>query len=427
VTAEPVGPRPLLAVVYGPLAHEQPIDRIAEAARDVCRLLWVLPHDDRSTRTALRMRKASGEVAGEVVDASRASAVEAAELVRSHAPAGITCFTDENISWTSALAEALGLPYHSRRAAARLTDKLDQRRAFAEAGLPTPAFWDPGELRDDAAIREVVRNAGFPLVLKPRAGFGSIDTESIGSLDELRAAARTPVPRAMILEGFIPDPSDSPFGAGSAPYVCVDVVARDGRIEVLGMTGRTPVAPPFRETGSFFPADVPDPVRAELITAAIAAVRALGVEIGVLRVEVKWTDDGPVVIEVNGRPDGGSTRDFLRRALGIDTFEVAMRTAIGRTSVREERAGTGRVHFRFDLLPGMELRRITSVRGLDAARGIPGVEEVIPGLAVGDEFSWRDGSFALVATVLGSAPDHPAVHRIRDEVDAVVEVSGSRG
>ena len=416
---------PLLAVVYGPLAHEQPIDRIAEAARGVCRLLWVLPHDDRSARTALRVRKAEGGVAGDVVDASGIPVADAAELVRSHRPDGITCFTDENIVWTSELAEELGLAYHSRRSAAQLTDKLQQRRAFAAQGLPTPAYWDGDDLGDDGATMRIAEVAGFPLVLKPRGGFGSVDTESIRSADELRGAAAGLVPGRMILEGYIPDPTSSPFGAGSAPYACVDLVASGGSIEVLGMTGRTPLAPPFRETGSFFPADIPEPIRTRLIDAAVDAVRALGVELGVLRVEVKWTDAGPVVIEVNGRPDGGHTREFLRRALGVDTFRVAMRAALGEPVAREERPATQGVHFRFDLIPEMHLRRISSVEGLDAVRAMAGVEEVIPGLAVGDEFSWRDGSFALVATVLGSAPDHDTVHRLRDAVDAVVVVTGT--
>jgi len=416
---------PLLAVVYGPLAHEQPIDRITEAARGVCRLLWLLPHDDRSARTALRVRKAEGGVTGDVIDVSDIPIGEAAALIRSHRPDGVTCFTDENIVWTSELAEELGLAYHSRRSAVQLTDKLEQRRAFAARGLPTPAFWNGDDLADDSAPARIAEAAGFPLVLKPRGGFGSVDTESIRSVDELRAAAAGLVRGRMILEGYIPDPTNSPFGAGSAPYACVDMVASGGVVEVLGMTGRTPLAPPFRETGSFFPADVPEAIRAQLIDAAVDAVRALGVDLGVLRVEVKWTDAGPVVIEVNGRPDGGHTREFLRHALGVDTFQVAMRAALGEPVAREGRPATQGVHFRFDLIPEMHLRRISSVEGLEAARAMAGVEEVIPGLAIGDEFSWRDGSFALVATVLGSAPDHESVHRLRAAVDAAVVVTGT--
>lgn len=424
--SEPVELLPLLVVVYGPLAHEQPIDRIAEAASGLCRLLWVLPHADRSARAALRVRKAAGAVSGHVVDASVGSLEDAAELVRSHAPRGITTFTDENIVWTAELAVQLGLRYHSTRSAAELTDKLLQRRAFAESGLPTPSFWDADDLGDDAALAAVSDEAGFPLVLKPRDGFGSVDTESVGSLAELRLALADQEPGRMILEGFIPDPTASPFGTGSAPYVCIDLVASGESIDVLGMTGRTPLAKPFRETGSFFPADVADSIRADLISAAVAGVRALGVDLGVLRVEVKWTDAGPVVIEVNGRPDGGNSREFLKRALGVDSFRVAMRAALGEPVAQENHAAPQAVvHFRFDLLPEMGLRRISSVHGLDDARAITGVEQVIPGLQVGDEFSWRDGAFALVATVIGTAPDHYAVHRIRDEVYSAVVVSGT--
>lgn len=415
---------PLLAVVYGPLEHEQPIEQIVEAARGVCRLLWVLPHDDRPTRTALRVRRASVGVAGEVADVSAGSVADAAALVRAHGPAGVTCFTDENIVWTADLAEKLGLPYHSRRSAARLTDKLEQRRAFRAHGLPTPPFWDADDVHQ-GTLQSVVETAGFPLVLKPRGGFGSVDTESLRSIEELRVAAGAQIPGRMIVEGFIPDPSSPPFGAESAPYVCVDIVAGRGSIDVLGITGRLPVAEPFRESGSFFPADISDSARAAVIDAALAAVAAVGADLGVMRVEVKWTDLGPVVIEVNGRPDGGSTRDFLARAVGVDTFQVAMKVALGLPATGARSTTSDGVQFRLDLLPDVALRRIDEVQGLDEALGIAGVERVVPGLAPGDEFSWRDGSFALVATVLGTAPDHRAVHRIRDEVYATVVVSGS--
>ena len=46
-----------------------------------------------------------------------------------------------------------------------------------------------------------------------------------------------------------------------------------------------------------------------------------------LHIEVKCTDDGPVVIEVNGCMAGGAIRGLILRALGIDEIRVTMRQA----------------------------------------------------------------------------------------------------
>ncbi|MFC5500808.1 hypothetical protein ACFPJ4_00990 [Lysinimonas soli] len=71
------------------------------------------------------------------------------------------------------------------------------------------------------------------------------------------------------------------------------------------------------------------------------------------------------------------------------------------------------------------MREIGAVHGLDAVRQISGVDQIIPGLQVGDEFSWWERPFVLVATVLGAAPDHEPAHRVRDGYDMIV-VSGSQ-
>ena len=53
---------------------------------------------------------------------------------------------------------------------------------------------------------------------------------------------------------------------------------------------------------------------------ASEATKAVGVTIGCLHIEIKLTDQGPVVIEVNGRPGGGMS-EMLERTLG-ETVEV---------------------------------------------------------------------------------------------------------
>jgi len=416
---------PLLALVYGSLSLEQPLQRLAAAAEGVCRILWVLPFDRKDSRTAVRLSKAQGKIGGEIVDASKMSPSEAAAAIGVHHPRGITCFIDETIAWTAEVAELLGLPFHTPRSAERLTDKLQQRVALAEYGLPTPDFWNPDDLVADDALATMLQSLQFPLVLKPRRGTSSQDTETLRSEKDLRRVLPTHGRGRMLIESYIPDPTVTCTGAGSAPYVSVEVLVSAGVVSVLGITGRMPLAEPFRETGQYFPADATPEAAASFADAAAAATRALGITVGVLHVEVKCTDLGPVVIEVNGRPGGGSTCDFMMRAHGIDLIELTMRVALGEQMVYERLPLPPQVLFRLDVQPDARLRRITAIEGLDAALEIPGVEAVTAGMNVGDSFSWRDGTFARVAVVTGVASDHESAGRIRARVLSTIKIDGT--
>ena len=107
----------------------------------------------------------------------------------------------------------------------------------------------------------------------------------------------------MVIESYMVGASPPPSGQFS-DYVSVESVVADGVISHLAVTGRLPQAEPFRETGLIIPTDFEPSVVEELLRVATAAIRAIGVRIGCLHTEIKLTDKGPRVIEVNGRIGG---------------------------------------------------------------------------------------------------------------------------
>jgi biotin carboxylase len=412
---------PKLAFIYSGLNTEDPPLLLAEAAADAVSLVWVLPDATDMPRAVLRMLRGLGEV----VDVSGLPLDDAADELRGHEVAGVICCNDDNLVWTAEVAQRLGLRFFSPETAHRLTDKLAQRQALQEGGLPTPAFWDADGLSDAAAIEQVATTAGYPVVLKPRQGHASQDVEAIRSSEALTAALAEIEPGRMLVEGFISDPTRSPSESGSAPYVSVEILASDGTFSVLGVTGRPPLAPPFRETGVIFPADLPPDLRTDVVASAIAAARALGVETGPLHIEVKFTDAGPVIIEVNGVMGGGAIRDLMQRALGLDVVQLTMRIAAGEHIVFDEPAHPTDVGFLFEIQPDADAHRIVAVDGLDSVADIPGVERVIPGLRAGEEFSWRAGTPGFIAGIFGTAPDHATANRIREEFNQRVVVTAT--
>lgn len=187
-----------------------------------------------------------------------------------------------------------------------------------------------------------------------------------------------------------------------------------------------PLAPPFRETGFLLPADGALALAADLAAAAVQAVQALGVEIRALHVELKCTDDGPVIIEANGRPGGAGVHFLLRCALGIDTMQLVMRLAVGEVPMLGDLPVPDGVVFRFDVQPDANIRKNTAVDRLDAVLRVPGVEQVVPGVGPGDDFFWRNGTLGFGAAVIGTALDHQTARRIRDDVLDCVAVSDTQ-
>ncbi|GAA1919555.1 hypothetical protein GCM10009775_10170 [Microbacterium aoyamense] len=413
-------------MVYDRAWVDPPLQSIVAASKGLCDILWVLPFDRRDSRTALRLLRASEEADWDVIDASRMSLDDVVRQIVARNVSGITCLADSTIVWTAEVAGALHLPFHSREVAARLTDKLEQRTALAASGMPTPAFWNADDLADEALFTEGTRAISFPVVVKPRRGSSSRDTERVESSKELETTLKRCEPGRMLVEGFIPDPTTPCMQVGNAPYVSVELLVSDGVTSVLGVTGKPPLAAPFRETGDYFPAETTPHNRLEFTSAAIDAVSALGIRAGVLHVEIKCTDDGPVVIEVNGRPGGGRIRDFIERAHGIDPIRLAFRIALGEQIVYQAFPEMNEVLFLFSVQPDARLRAITAIDGFDDLLQIEGVEVVERGgVSVGDAYSWRDGTMSSVAEVSGVAPDHETARRIRAEVLATIRIEGT--
>src|SRR5580658_8041806 len=102
----------------------------------------------------------------------------------------------------------------------------------------------------------------------------------------------------MVLEGYLADDADRP-ATPYAAYVSVESVTSEGVISHLALTGRFPLAENFRETGFFIPAALSEDDQAAALQLATEVIEAIGVTTGCLHTEVKFTLDGPRVIEVN--------------------------------------------------------------------------------------------------------------------------------
>lgn len=284
--------------------------------------------------------------------------------------AGVTSSSEYYIATAAATARRLGLPGPSADAVSACRNKATQRRRLRDAGVPVPRF---AVVRDvDAAVAEA-RRIGFPVVLKPVQGSGSLGVRKCADADETarHAAALTAatvnergvaVPPDVLVEEYLHGDEYS-----------VEVFGSFALVVVAKHLGAPPV---FVETGHDVPAAVAQSAAGGLLRAcAERAVAALGLGWGAAHVELRLDGGEARVIEVNPRLAGGMIPELVRRAVGVDLVAAQVRAAVGLGPAGESAARARAAAIRFltaehdGELGGAE----SLAEVLAAAREVPGV------------------------------------------------------
>jgi biotin carboxylase len=391
--------RPVVAVGYGPRCV--PVMQLAEAAAGVCDLVWLI---DGSLAEMAQMHELLGRF-GPVVDLAGMDPSAMAAAVRAYHPDGIVTFLDAGMVDLAVLAADLGLTFHSPATAQALTDKARQRAAFHQAGLPGPGCHVVPAGDPEAAVRSISATLTWPAILKPRSAQGSrytfLAAEPAEAVRLLEALG--PERKEMVLEDFLgsdPERASLPF----ADYVSVESLVAGGVISHVAVTGRFPLAENFRETGFFIPAALGPDEQKAVLELATEAIEALGVTIGCLHTEIKFTPVGPRLIEVNGRV-GGGVPEMLDRAAGIPLLEWTFRVALAEPLRIDGPVVCDRIGYRFFLQPPAMSATVRAIDGVEAVNDHPSVDSVSVHQGPGAALDWRDGTRTHIIAVVGAAAD----------------------
>jgi biotin carboxylase len=334
-----------------------------------------------------------------------ASAAEQAEFLARWRPTGIVTFSERMLPRAAELAAPLGLPAHSPAVADLLTNKHRQRAALARAGispvrselLTTPAQWP-----------DAVARVGLPAVVKPCQGEASRNTYLVTDPAQGGRLVRRLLAQgesALVAEEYLAGRPEPRYG----DFVSVECVTVNGTAAPIAVTGKFPLTPPFREAGSFWPSHLDPAEEREVAGLAAAAVRALGVTSGLSHVEIKLTQAGPRILEVNGRL-GGCIAELALRAAGTDLCELACRLALGETPDVPP-VTPDRVYFHHNSLAPTYPCTVAEIRGGLAASQVPGIERFRPYVTVGDRLAGGVDTKRL-DLLAGDAPDHATMSQV---------------
>jgi biotin carboxylase len=232
------------------------------------------------------------------------------------------------------VAAALGLRWHSPRAAACAANKREMRERLRAAGLPVPAVHVllPGVSPDTIAlplplvVKPVVLSGSRGVIRADTAGALAVAVARIRRLLESRDVRllRDPDGGTVLVEEYLP-----------GDEYAIEGLVTSGRTRVLAVFDKPdPLdGPYFEETIYTTPSRAPAHRLEALARAVCHAVRALGLSDGPIHAECRvGSDEIPYVIEVAARPIGGLCARALRFSDGQATItleELLMRHARG--------------------------------------------------------------------------------------------------
>ena len=293
-------------------------------------------------------------------------------------------------------ARRLGLPANAPAAMASAGNKLLMRTRLASASDPAvrqPRYFGVACGTAPEVVAERVRapgGVGFPCVVKPltlsgsrgvmRADDGPSLAVALARLERLLAdpALRRPDPDAagqILVESFVRGPE----------YALEGILTR-GELHVLALFDKPdPLdGPTFEETIYVTPSRRPLPDQRRIGEAVAAAARTLGLETGPVHAELRWDDStgAPVLIELAARPIGGLCARSLRFESGFSLEDVVVRHALGAADVPTRIGGASGVMM--IPIPARVPSALRAVDGLEAARAVAGVDDVVISVRVGE-------------------------------------------
>jgi len=299
------------------------------------------------------------------------------------------------------LRSYFGVPGMDFGTAVLFTDKYLMKRRAAAAGIPVTPFRVAYTL---AGVAPEAEEIGWPVVIKPVLGGGTLDVVVLHSADALRRFAASPAGESLrrlelplIVEKYV---------AVEAEYTCNGIV-HDGEV-VFAAVLKYPFpmlgCPAGFNASHTLPSGHPD--LAGIVDLHARTVRAFGLRSGVTHMELLKSQNALLAGEIACRPPGGGIPGGIRLQYGVDMWEAFRDTSLGFAPHVRAAEGDGLLmNYLLPIRPGRIVRLSTAAE----LSSVPSVIRVEMYKRVGDVMRDRVGASASAGVV----------HlRVRDEAEA---------
>lgn len=341
---------------------------------------------------------------------------------------GILYFNEFLMVPASKLAERLGVPFHSKETVQKAQSKYYQREALKKAGVGIPKYF---LVKSEDDLEEAIQYIGFPAVLKPISGAGSYHVYNIENKEDLYKKYNSMILSYESL--LIPNENklflleekligvlvhdDNRYG----DYVSVESLVYKGEVNHICLSDKTPLVAPFRESGSMLPSVLPDSIQKKVNEEVTAAIHAVGIENGAVHTEVKFTSQGPKIIEVNARI-GGYKPLMFQICSDFDMAKEAAKIALGEAPQTDIKFHGYSASFFFHA-ELEELLMVEAIEGWEEARQVVGVHTLIQEKKEGDIIDTTVGTASLYGSVSTYSNTSAEAFDVRDKVKNLIKFS----
>ncbi|MBN2039386.1 MAG: alpha-hydroxy-acid oxidizing protein [Spirochaetes bacterium] len=285
----------------------------------------------------------------------------------------LTAGTDASMT-VAAVANALNLTGIKFEDAEAATNKIKMRTRFRKHNVPCPDFFPVWSLAD---AKTACKKLKFPVVIKPSDNMGArgvMRVDDINILPDAFKFAKAASPSGeLVIEEYM-----------EGHELSIDAVVYNNEVTVTGVADRIIKYPPyFVEIGHDMPSSMPEEIRNEACRIMKLGIKALGIDNGCAKGDIKITDKGPMIGELAARLSGGFMSAYTYPlSTGVDLIKAAIEISLGqepgnlepiRNKVCIERA--------IITNPGI----VNSITGLEDALKIPGIAEIFINVKKGDK------------------------------------------
>ncbi len=327
----------------------------------------------------------------------------AAESLSESALDGVVAVADRPTLIASLTAQRLGLPWHPPEAVAVCRDKHRMRERFRAAGLPVPDYY---RAPIDCAPRTIADRIGFPCVLKPLGLSASRGVIRANDAEEFVVAFER-------IRRMLEQSDESGDAIQIESYIegrefALEGLMTRGELQVLAIFDKpNPLEGPFfEETIYVTPSRESNAMQGAIVDTARRAVRALGLWHGPIHAEMRVNDQGVYMLEVAARPIGGLCARALSFGEGRTLEEIVLLHAIGGMP---ERLTLMPAALGVMMVPVPRAGILESVSGIDEARQVHGVDDVVITAKIGQRLTPLPEGASYTGFIFASGEEPGAV------------------
>ncbi|MDQ0808177.1 ATP-grasp domain-containing protein [Priestia megaterium] len=243
----------------------------------------------------------------------------------------ISVFTmnEYRIPLASKISEVLQLKCHlPYEASLRCRNKKMARQKLNEAGVGEVQY---RLVNSQSDLKAELKGIDFSLIVKPSNDSGSKNVYLCEDEAEVSIALHNIVQSKKNIVGQSIDTDILIEEFLDGPEFSIESVTVNAQTTVIGITKKLVTPYPLSiEVGHDFPANLNADEENEIRSLVEQSLAVLGVDFAVTHTEVKLTDKGPRIVEVNARPGGDEIPHLVKAVTGMDLKALAFLVTLGK-------------------------------------------------------------------------------------------------